>query len=78
MGWPGRRRRAADIAWALVILLEATTVTDPADPRFATLHENITETIDHLNTAVARLTAMKDAAGDLAAMLAAFGAHGGA
>ncbi|MCO6011557.1 hypothetical protein NE236_42065 [Actinoallomurus purpureus] len=67
---------AADIAWALVILLQATTVTDPGDPRFATLGQNITETIDYLNTAVARLTSLKDAAGDLAAMLAAFGHHG--
>lgn len=67
---------AADIAWALVILLEATRVTDPDDPRFDTLHETITETIDYLNTAVARLTGIKDAAQDLAVMLASFGYHG--
>jgi hypothetical protein len=29
---------AADVSWALVLLLEALTVTDPADPRFADLH----------------------------------------
>ncbi|MFI0425120.1 DUF6245 family protein [Spongiactinospora sp. 9N601] len=66
----------AEVAWALVLLLEATRVTDPADPRFDGLHDNLTEAIDHLNTAVARLTAVKDTAGDLAGMLAAFGYFG--
>jgi hypothetical protein len=56
---------AADVSWALVLLLQALTVTDPADPRFADLHKNLAEARERLQAALSHLDDLTDAAAAL-------------
>lgn len=51
---------AADAAWALVLLLQACTVTDPADPRFDDLHTNVAEARECLRKALDHLDDIAD------------------
>uniref|UniRef100_UPI003F4999FA DUF6245 family protein n=1 Tax=Nonomuraea sp. CA-251285 TaxID=3240002 RepID=UPI003F4999FA len=59
----------AETAWALVLLLQAATVTDPGDARFDTLGETVTEAADLLESAQARLDDLRQAARDLSGYL---------
>ncbi|MEV8634308.1 DUF6245 family protein [Streptosporangium sp. NPDC051023] len=58
---------AADAAWALMLLLAASTVTRPDDPRFSTLGERVTEAMDLLGSARAHLQGIIDDAADVVA-----------
>lgn len=60
---------AAAGAWALTVILEASTVTDAGDDRFSRLSEMITEAAEHLDAARDHLQDIHDAAADLTSVL---------
>ncbi|QXJ25900.1 hypothetical protein AGRA3207_007469 [Actinomadura graeca] len=60
---------AADVAWALTLLLQALTVTEPTDPRFDDLHKNVSEARALLAAAAGRLDELTGTAAEMAAAL---------
>ncbi len=60
---------AAAAAWALTLILEACTVTDPDDPRFPALSATTTEAVEHLTAARAHLQGIHDTAASITSLL---------